>query len=360
MATPIKSLPSFCRIAFLAVALTGAASPDVRANPFEAQGIVVVDDGSTNRSYAPAYEYTSLRFGDGSFGLTLVGGKKVAGLERHIVANYEYATPTSVAAVAAMEALSRDYVKTAPHLAPRIGRMKEELRKKELEAAIAGQTIRKPAAVFAAEMTVKGRTFRNIRATALQDGKLRFTHDEGAFALDAEELSEAFLSKAGRSSPEIAATEDFRNLMATFVSPVTIGGVRHTGARIDGRMGEMLTIETGQGFRSVEASAIDPEDLAKLEAAHGRLVKLSGGFKAAREKEAKALAEYVARLRRGESDRQLREHEDIAESRGMTASLETKIIGEFEKQKGAAGTASGDAEAALLLEMRKVLEGTAP
>lgn len=353
-----KSLHSFCRIGLLAVALTRAATPEACASLFQAQGLVVVADGSTNRSYAPAYEYTSLRLGDGSFGLTLVGGSKVAGLERHIVANYEYGTRSCVAAVAAMEALTRDYVKTATYLAPRIVRMKEELRKKELEASIAGQSIRKPAAIFAAEMTVKGRTLRNIRATALQDGKLRFTHDEGAFALAAEELSEAFLYKVGKSSPDIAETEDFRNLMATFVSSVTIGGESHTGARIDVRIGEMLSIETGQGLRTVESSAIDPADLAKLESAHQRLAKLSGEFKAAQEREAENLAEYVARLEREESDRHRKEHEAIAESQGMITSVETKIIGEFERRSGAAGNTAGDAGAALLQEMRKILEAS--
>ncbi len=332
------------------------AAPDACASLFQPQGLVVVDDGSTNRSYAAAYEYTSLRFGDGSFGLTLAGGKKVAGLERHIVANFEYSTPTSVAAVAAMEALTRDHVKTVPYLSPRIERMKEELRKKELEAGIAGQSITKPAAIFAAEMTVKSRTFRNIRASSLQFGKLRFTHDEGAFALDAEELSEAFLSKAGKTSPDIAASEDFRKLMATFVDQVKIGGETHTGVRIDGRMGEMLSIESRQGLRAVEASSLDPADLAKLESAHERLVKLSGEFKAAQENEARNLAEYVARLQSEETDAHLREHEAIAESQGITASVETKIIEEFEKRSGAAGNTAGDAEAALLQEMRKVLE----
>lgn len=346
-----KSHHSVFRIALLAAALMRAATPDACASPFQALGLVVVSDGSTNRSYAPAYEYTSLRFADGSFGLTLVGGKKVAGLERHIVANYEYGTTTSVAAVAAMEALARDHVKTAPYLSPRIVRMKEELRKRELEAGIAGQSIRKPAAILAAEMTVKGRILRNIRATALQDGKLRFTHDEGAFAFAAEELSESFLSKVAKSSPDIAATEDFRNLMATYVNPVTIEGESHTGARIVGREGEKLTIETGQGLQTVEPSAIDPADLAKLESAQQRLAKLSGEFKAAQEREARNLAEYVARLQREELDRHRREHEAIAELQGMT-NLETKIIEEFEKQRGAASDAGND----LLLEMRKLLE----
>jgi len=254
--------------------------------------------------------------------------------------------------------LSRDHVKTAPYLTPRIERMKEELRKRELEAGIAGQSITKPAAVFAAEMAVKGRTFRNIRASSLQFGKLRFTHDEGAFALAAEELSEAFLSKAGKCSPDIAASEDFRKLMETFVDRVKIGGETHTGARIDGRMGEMLTIESVQGLRTVEASAIDPADLAKLESAHQRLAKLSGEFKAAQEKEAKNLAKYVARLQGEESDRHRREHEAVAESQGITTAVETKIIEEFEKRSGAAGNTAGDAQAALLQEMRKVLEAS--
>jgi hypothetical protein len=346
-----KFLPPVCRIALLAAALLGAAAPQACAAPPRVLGIAVVSDGSTNRSYAPAYEYTSLQFGQGSFGLTLPGGKKVAGLERHIVANYEYGTPPSVGAVAAMEALTRDHVKTAPYLSPRIVRMKEELRKMELEAAIAGESVRKPAAVFAAEMTVKGRILRNIRATALREGKLRFMHDEGVFTLPAEELSEAFLSKVGKSSPDIAATEDFRNLMGTFVNAVTIGGERHTGARIDEKMGQVLTIETGQGLRTVEVSAIDPADLAKLEAAYQRLVKLSGEFKAAREREAKKLAEYVARLEREELERYRREHEAIAEAEGMIG-VESKIMAEFERQRGAAG----DAESTLLQEMGKLLE----
>ncbi len=350
-----KSHHSFCRIGLLAVALMRAATPDACADLFQAQGLVVVDDGSTNRSYAPAYEYTSLRLGDGSFGLTLVGGKKVAGLARHIVANYEYSTRPSVAAVTAMESLTRDHVKTAPYLSPRIVRMKEELRKMEFEAVIAGQSIRKPAAILAAEMTVKGRTFRNIRATTFQDGKLRFTHDEGAFALAAEELSESFLSKVAKSSPDIAETEDFKKLMATYVSPVTIGGKSHTGARIVGREGKKLTIETGQGIQTVETSAIDPADLAKLESAHQRLAKLSGEFKEAQAREARDLAEYVAKLEREELDRYRREHEAIAESQGMT-NLETKIIEEFEKQRSAPANAVGDAGNDLLLEMRKLLE----
>ncbi len=353
-----KSLHSFCRIGLLAAAMMRVATPDARATPFQAQGLVVVSDGSTNLSDAPAYEYTSLRLGDGSFGLTLVGGRKVAGLERHLVAHYEYGTRSSVAAVAAMEALTRDHVKTATYLAPRIARMKEELRKKELEAGIAGQSLSKPSAILAAEMTVKGRILRNIRATALQDGKLRFTHDEGAFALAAEELSESFLSQVGGSSPDIAATEDYRNLMATFVNPATIGGESHTGARIIGREGGKLTIETGQGSRTVEASAIDPADLAKLEAAYQRLAKLSGEFKAAQEREARELADYVALLEREELDRYRREHEAIAESQGMTASVEKKIIEEFEMQRGAPARTGSDAEAALLQEMRKVLEAS--
>ena len=45
----------------------------------------------------------------------------------------------------------------------------------------------------------------------------------------------------------------------------------------------------------------------------------------------------------------------IAESQGMT-NLETKIIEEFERQRGVTGKAASDAEADLLLEMRKLLE----
>ena len=350
-----KCRHSVFRIALLAAVLMRAAAPDACADLFQAQGLLVVNDGSTNLSYSPAYEYTSLRFGDGSFGLTLIGGKKVAGLARHIVANYEYSVRPSVATVTAMEILTRDHVKTAPYLSPRIVRMKEELRQMEFEAGIAGQSIRKPSAILAAEMTVKGRTFRNIRATVLQYGKLRFTHDEGAFALAAEELSEVFLSKVAKSSPDIAATEDFKNLMATYVSRVTIGGESYTGARIVGKDAGKLTIETGQGLQAVETSAIDPADLAKLELAQQRFVKLSGDFKEAQEREARNLLEYVAKLEREELDRYRREHEAIAESQGMT-NLETKIIEEFERQRGVTGKAASDAEADLLLEMRKLLE----
>ena len=353
-----KSPHSLCRIALLAAALMRAATPGACAAPLQAQGLVVVSDGSTNPAYAPAYEYTSLRFGDGSFGLTLVGGKRVAGLERHLVANYEYGTRPSVGAVAGMEALTRDHVKTVPYLAPRIVRMKEELRKMELEAGIAGQSLRKTSAILAPEMTLKSRTLRNIRATALQDGKIRFTHDEGAFALAAEELSESFLSKVGGSSPDIAATEDFRKLMATFVNRVTISSKSHTGARIVGREGGKLTIETRQGLQTVDLSAINAADLAKLESAHQRLAKLSGEFKAAQEREARNLAEYVASLQREELDRYRREHEAIADSQGMITSVETKIIEEFERRSGASGNTASDAGAELLLEMRKVLEAS--
>ncbi len=351
----INSNHSVFRIALLAVVLIRAAIPDACAALLQAQGLLVVSDGSTNRSYAPAYEYTSLNFGDGSFGVTLVSGKKVAGLARHIVANYEYSTRTSVAAVTAMEVLTRDHVKTAPYLSPRIVRMKEELRKMEFDAGIAGQSIRKPSAILAAEMTVKGRTLTNIRATALKNGMLRFIHDEGAFALAAEKISESFLSKVAKSSPEIAATEDFRNLMATYVNPVSIGAESYTGARIVARDGEKLTIETGQGFQTFQTSAIHPADLAKLESAEQRLAKLLAEFKEAQEKEARDLAEYVARLEREELERYRRQHEAIAESQGMT-NLETKIIEEFDRQRGASGKAASEAGTELLLEMRKVLE----
>lgn len=352
------SYHSLCRKVLLVALLLSAAAMNARADLFQAQGLVVVSDGSTNLSYAPAYEYTSLRLGDGSFGLTLVGGKKVAGLAQHIVANYDYNTRPCVGAATTMETLARNFVKAEPYLSPRIAQMKEELRRMELDAAIEGQSIRKPSAVFASEMTVKGRTFRNIRATTLKDGKLRFTHDEGVFVLAAEELSESFLSKVAKSSPEIAATENFRDLLATYVSPVRINGESHTGVRIVGSEEGKLIIETGKGLRTVETSAIDPEDLAKLETAQQRLVKLSGDFREAQRKEARNLEDYVARLKDEELERHRREHEAIADSQGLT-NLETKIIGEFERRSGDSGKAGSDAGSELLLEMRKVMEKSA-
>lgn len=234
--------------------------------------------------------------------------------------------------------------------------MKEDLREREHEAGIAGQSLSKPSAIFAAEMTVKGRTLRNIRATSLQNGKIRFMHDEGAFALAAVELSESFLSKVSKSLPDIATTKDFKDLMATFVSPVTVDGESQTGVRIIGREGKKLTLETRQGRRIVESSTIDSADLVKLEDAHQRLAKLSGEFRAAQEREARNLVEYVARLQKEELDRYRKEHEAIAESQGITVSVETKIIEEFERRSGAATTAGSAVEPALLEEMRKVLD----
>lgn len=351
-----KPSHSFCRIGLLGIALLRVTTTDASAALVQAQGLVVVSDGSTNKSYAPAYEYTSLRLADGSFGLKLVDGKKVAGLERHLVAHYGYDTRPSVGAVAAMESLVRDHVKTAPYLAPRIVRMKEDLREREHEAGIAGQSLSKPSAIFAAEMTVKGRTLKNIRATSLQNGKIRFMHDEGAFALAAVELSESFLSKVSKSLPDIATTKDFKDLMATFVSPVTVDGESQTGVRIIGREGKKLTLETRQGRRIVESSTIDSADLVKLEDAHQRLAKLSGEFRAAQAREARNLVEYVARLQKEELDRYRKEHEAIAESQGITVSVETKIIEEFERRSGAATTAGSAAEPALLEEIRKVLD----
>lgn len=350
-----RSHQSLYWIALLAFALMRAVSQEAYATPFQAQGLVVVSDGSTNQSYAPVYEYTSLRFGGGSFGLTLVGGKKVAGLKGHVVAHFEYGSRPSVSAVAAMEALTRDHTKTVPYLAPRILWMKEVVRQMEFEAGIASQPLRRPSTILAAEMTFKGQTLRNIRATALQDGKLRFMHDEGAFALAAGELSESFLAKVGRSSPDIAASKDFRDLMATFINPVTIVGESHSGARIIGREGKKLTIETRQGLRFVDSSAIDPADLVKLEAAHQRFAKLLSEFKAEQEREAENLAEYVVHFEREELDRYRREHEAIAESQGIIT-VEEKILEEFERQRGHPAKGGSDAEAELLLEMRKVFD----
>lgn len=272
------------------MAVIHMAGMTLHAGPLKAAGIAVVFEGQCVASNAPVYEYSMLRMGEGSFSLTLTNGKRVAGLSGHLVARYEYATPPSHKALATIEDLSRSYVKSKTYLAPRIAQMKEQLRKAEFEASIAGD--KKPPAILVAEMTVKGKTYQNVRVSSLKDGRFQFLHDEGGFSLPALSLSRSLLTKMAQSTPEIADTHDFRTLLDTYVPSVTISGKSVTGVRIVKREGEKLFVETDDGPYTMEESALSVLDLEKLESAAKRYANLSRKFRAAQGRQVKDQDDY--------------------------------------------------------------------
>ncbi|MFM2199070.1 MAG: hypothetical protein RLZZ505_2502 [Verrucomicrobiota bacterium] len=252
--------------------------------PYVGIGIAVVNDGSTNRSYSSVHEYRSIRLADGSYGLMRTDGTKIAGLAAHIVARYEFANPPSKSNLAAMEAMARAYVKSRPILAPHIKAMKEDLRKIEFEADIAGGKPMKRPPIVVPEMKFGERIYRNIRVTSLLAGRLRFMHDEGTFSLPAATLTESFLIKVGMASPVIAASQDYQDLMATFVGPLEIADRTLTGVRMDWNDGGNASLTSDQGTLDVAISAISGTDLAMLEAAGERLCELTRSYRLAEDK----------------------------------------------------------------------------
>ena len=283
---------------------------------------------------------------EGVSSLTLLDGKKVAGLAGHLVARYDYRTPPSQNALATIEALSRKYLKTETHLAPRIARMKEELSKVEFEADIAGAPATKPTAILVVEMTVKGKTYKNVRASSMRDGKFQFIHDEGAFSLPALPLPQSFLIKVAQSSPDIAGTYDFQNLMTTYVTSVSISGKSVKGARILKKEGEKLIVETDNGLHTIEESALTPSDLVKLESAGKRLANLSRKFTAAQERQVKAQDEYFAQVEQEKLARYRIEQKASADEEEIIEG-ERKIREELAEQKAARAKAESAAQAAL-------------
>jgi hypothetical protein len=262
--------------------------------PYFGVGIAVIDDGSTNRSYAAVHEYRSIRLADGSYGLTRTDGTKIAGLATHLVAYCEYANPPSKSNLAAMEGMAKMYVKARPLLAAHIKAMKEDLRKMESEADIAGGRPMERPAVVLPEMKFGERTYRNVRATSLQGGRLSFMHDEGALSLPAATISESFLRKVGMVSPVIASSDDFRDLIATFVGPLKIADRTLTGVRIDRVEGVNASLSSDQGVLDIAISEISATDFALLEAAGERMEELTQAYRLAKAKLAFQQAELIA------------------------------------------------------------------
>jgi len=186
------------------------------------------------------------------------------------------------------------YVKARPLLAAHIKAMKEDLKKMEFEADIAGGRPMERPAVVVPEMKFGERTYRNVRATSLQGGRLSFMHDEGAFSLPAATISESFLRKVGMVSPVIASSDDFRDLMATFVGPLKIADRTLTGVRIDRVEGVNASLSSDQGALDVAISEISATDFALLEAAGERLEELTHAYGLVEAKLAFQQAELIA------------------------------------------------------------------
>ncbi len=86
--------------------------------------MIVVSDGTTVETNAPAYEYSDLKISGGVFKAILPNGASVSGFAGHIVAEVDYQNRDLAGTIAKMERMSAGYAKTNPVLERRIGQFR--------------------------------------------------------------------------------------------------------------------------------------------------------------------------------------------------------------------------------------------
>lgn len=116
------------------------------ASCLEPRGLVVVYDGRTILKNAPAYEYFTIKYASGTYGMTLTNGTKLSGDARQIATFLDYTVPPSTESLAAMRQVAASYSKAAPYLTVRIAKMKMELEQLAHEPKVIAPPAPKPVA----------------------------------------------------------------------------------------------------------------------------------------------------------------------------------------------------------------------
>ncbi len=290
------------------------AAPEVKAI-----GLAVIFDGSTVRSNAACHEYTALKLASGTYGLSLPNGTKKSGLGQHLVDRIDYRTVDSKALLARMERVAKEYTKAAPILAPRIEKLKvvveEETAAAEQRRQRAEDIARAVPPATVPSVKLGDKTYKNVRPSSLRNGKLGLMHDEGVFTVPASALSYTFLVQLAKRCPEMAETEEFKALRATFVPAAKIGGKALTGVRLITKEDQRLVLATDSGLETVDRLAVDIMTMAELDSAALRRAALEEKFKGGLAADDAAQAEYYAAVERKNQERRAaaaEEHERLA------------------------------------------------
>lgn len=266
----------------------------VVAQAAPAIGLAVLNDGKRVEAASAVYEYTALRFNEGTYQITLADGRKWAGLSTQIRKRIDYREPPRQKALQDMEACSKNYPKSAGILAPRIENMRKELENMAIDARMAAVPAKKESSVMIDKLNHKGREYTNIKVTSLQGGKLGFTHDAGNFSVPAIVLNQALLQEIKRTAPEIARKIDFENLASSFIEKLDIQGRTLTGVRLVSKDEKLWTIQSNSGNQKVAPEALSETARKELQSSFQKTQRLIQRFDAAAKEEEAIEAAHIA------------------------------------------------------------------
>ncbi|MBL9142347.1 MAG: hypothetical protein JNM99_01585 [Verrucomicrobiaceae bacterium] len=248
----------------LAILTTITLALPTLAKAADAQGIVIVYDGSRPREYATAFEYVSFRSFGATYQVLLTNGKTASGLTNQILAkaSYNYGSP---AQLPVLEELAKNNVNAAALLKNRIARLKSaqsEPRDSTVSAtssAVQGNSI--------PSITENGITYRHVRPGGLHNGLLGFIHDNGVFSARVEGFTQRTLKHFAELNPKLNTNAEFKQLMDTFVPTLLVQDKVLKGVKILTISLDEVKLQSDSGVTTVPYSALPKVAWEKLHAA---------------------------------------------------------------------------------------------
>lgn len=230
----------------------------------DAQGILIVYDGSRPREYATAFEYVSFRSFGATYQVLLTNGKTASGLANQVLAkvSYAYGSPSLLPT---LEQLAKSNVNAAALLKNRIARLKSAQ-----SDALPQVPASKPASMSGnsiPEITANGKTYRHVRPGGLHNGLLGFIHDNGVFSARVEGFTQRTLKHFAELSPKLNANAEFTQLMDTFVPTLLVQDKVLQGVKILTMSDTEVGLQSDSGVTTVPKAALPRVAWDKLHAA---------------------------------------------------------------------------------------------
>jgi hypothetical protein len=225
----------------------------------EAAGIVVIKpDNVVDWKDATAYQYSYFKASAPTFKLQFLKGGETSGFLKNTV-RLDFGKPISQVTIDEMEKFAKAYPKSAPILTPRLNWLKKEL--------VHPTAAPKPPSI--PEVKYLGITYKDVRPLYLKEGRLVFSSENGSGPRPAfvDGFTLQTLQFFANLNPELMKTDEFQQLLSTYVDALIIGVSQEKGVKILEEVGDQLTLLTNRGVIKASKAQLTKEGLAKLQEA---------------------------------------------------------------------------------------------
>ena len=247
-------------MAFGLVIWSGAA---VAGQP---RGMIIYQDGSRAKGYDAPIEYSKITSFGATFKLLLPNGQELPGLTKQIVADVDYTNP-SEDQVAYMESLATKYLAAAPILKTRIAEMQVILFNKHGSRPAGMAAKGESKSKFIQDIVLAGKMYKNVVPKIIEDGALKFEHDDGKSSVSLSDLTLKTLKLLAETNNDLNNNNAYKAAVAKFVpEALTIKRVSYTGVRVWSKEADETILLTDSGLVRCNQADLLASQWAKLSA----------------------------------------------------------------------------------------------